>query len=38
LEEDFFGIGRNLASEGFEQNLGWVGVINQPGRVLVKEG
>jgi len=38
LEEDFFGIGRNLASEGLEQDFGWVGVINQLGRVLVKEG
>jgi len=38
LKEDFLSIGRDLASEGLEQSLGWVGVINQLGRVLVKEG
>jgi len=27
LEEDFFGISRNLASESFEQNLGRIRVI-----------
>jgi hypothetical protein len=38
LEEDFFDIGWDLASESSEQNLGWVGVIDQLRRVLVKEG
>ena len=28
LEEDLFSIDRNLASEDFEQSLGWVGVVN----------
>jgi len=37
LEKDFLGIGRNLASEGLEQNLGWVGVIDQLCRILVEE-
>jgi len=37
LEKDFLGIGRNLAPEGLEQNLGWVGVIDQLCRILVKE-
>jgi len=37
LEEDFFNIGRNLASEGLEQNLGRVRVIDQLSRVLMKE-
>jgi hypothetical protein len=37
LEENFFGVGRNLASEGLEQNLGWVRVIDQLSRVLMKE-
>jgi len=38
LEKDLFGIGRNLASQGLEQNLGWIGVIDQLSRVLMKEG
>jgi len=38
LEKDFFGIGRNLASEGLEQNLGRIRVINQLSRVLMEEG
>jgi len=37
LEEDFFDIGWNLASESLEQNLGWVGVIDQLCCVLMKE-
>ena len=37
LEEDFFSIGRNLASEGLEQNLGRVRVIDQLSRVLMEE-
>jgi hypothetical protein len=28
LEKDFLGIGRNLASEGFEKNLGRIRVID----------
>jgi len=28
LEENLLGIGRDLASESFEQSLGWIGVIN----------
>ena len=38
LEEDFFSIGRNLASEGLEQSLGRVRVIDQLGCILMKEG
>jgi len=38
LEEDFFNIGWDLASESPKQNLGWVGVIDQLCRVLMKEG
>jgi len=38
LEEDLLGFGRNLASESLEQGLGRIGVINQLGRVLMKEG
>jgi len=38
MKKDFFGIGRNLASEGLEQGLGRVGVINQLGYVLMEEG
>jgi len=38
LEEDFFDIGWDLASENPEQNHGWVGVINQLCCVLMKEG
>jgi len=38
LEEDFFNIGRDLASEGLEQNFGWVRVIDQLSRVLMEEG
>ena len=37
LEEGFFSIGRNLASEGLEQNLGRVRVIDQLSRVLMEE-
>jgi len=37
LEKDFLGIGRNLASEGLEQNLGWVRVIDQWCRILMEE-
>jgi len=37
LEKDFIDIGRNLASEGLEQNLGWIGVIDQLCRILVEE-
>jgi len=37
LEEDFFGIGRNLASEGFEQSLGRIRVIDQLSRDLMEE-
>jgi len=36
FEENLLGIGRDLASESFEQNLGWVGVINQLGCILMK--
>jgi len=28
LEEDLFGIGRDLASKSFKQSLGWIRVIN----------
>jgi len=37
LEEDFFDIGRNLASERLEQNFGWVRVVDQLSRVLMEE-
>jgi len=37
LEEDFFSIGRNLASEGLEQNFGQVRVIDQLSCVLMEE-
>jgi len=37
LEEDFFDIGWNLASESLEQNLGRVRVIDQLCRILMKE-
>jgi len=36
LEEDFFGVSRDLASERFKQGLGWVGVINQLSCILMK--
>jgi len=36
LEEDLLGIGRDLASESFKQSLGWIGVINQLGCILMK--
>jgi len=38
LEEDLLGIGRDLASESFKQSLGWIGVINQLGCILMKQG
>jgi len=38
LEEDLFSIDRNLASKSLEQGFGRIGVINQLGRVLMKEG
>jgi len=38
LEEDLLGIGRNLACESLEQGLSWIRVINQLGRILMKEG
>jgi len=37
LEEDFFDIGWNLASGSPKQNLGWVRVIDQLCRILMKE-
>jgi hypothetical protein len=37
LEQDFFNIGWDLASESSEQGLGRVGIINQLRCVLVKE-
>jgi len=37
LEENFIGIGRNLASEGLEQNIGQVRAIDQLSRVLMEE-
>jgi hypothetical protein len=37
LEEDFFGIGRNLASEGLEQSFGQVRVIDQLSSILMEE-
>ena len=37
LEDGFFSIGRDLASEGLEQNLGQVRVIDQLSRVLMEE-
>ena len=36
LEEDLLGIGRDLASESLKQSLGWIGVINQLGCILMK--
>jgi len=38
LEEDLFGVGRDLASKSFKQGLGWVGVINQLSCILMKQG
>ena len=38
LEEDLFGIGRDLASKSFKQSLGWIGVINLLGCILMKQG
>ena len=38
LEENLLGIGRNLASESLEQGLGRIRVVDQLGRVLMKEG
>jgi len=38
LEKDLFGIGRNLASKSFKQSLGWIGVIDQLGCILMKQG
>jgi hypothetical protein len=38
LKEDFFGIGRNLASKGPEQRFGRVRIIDQLGCILMKEG
>jgi len=37
LEEDFLDIGRNMASEGLEQNFGWIRVVDQLSRVLMEE-
>jgi len=37
LEENFFSVGWNLASEGLEQNLGRVRVIDELSRVLMEE-
>jgi hypothetical protein len=37
LEQDFFDVGRDLASESSEQGLGRVGVIDQMRCILVKE-
>ena len=38
MEEGFFSIGRNLASKGFEQGLGWVRIVDQLSSVLMKYG
>jgi len=38
LEENLLGIGGDLASKNFEQSLGWIGVINQLGCILMKQG
>ena len=38
LEEDLLGITRDLASESFKRSLGWIGVINQLGCILMKQG
>jgi len=38
FEKDLLGISRNLASQSFEQSLGWIGIINQLGCILMKQG
>jgi len=38
LEKNLLGIDRDLASESFKQSLGWIGVINQLGCILMKQG
>jgi len=38
LEKNLLSIGGDLASENFERSLGWFGVINQLGCILVKQG
>ena len=38
LKKSLLDIGRDLASESFKQSLGWIGVINQLGCILMKQG
>jgi len=37
LKQDFFCVGWDLASNGFKQSFGWIGVIDQLGSISMQQ-